>query len=349
MSSVPIGTSVSGFFAWWGQELAGLLPVGARSAGEAQQARTLIAIGPDGWTLIDTNGSKSAPRPEGAVPGQAMLAYLSGRVRAKNSPGGIAVRLPSEACFVRRLELPAAARADFSRLLAMDLERTTPFKVRDVLSAFDIEDTPASKGMVKVRHFIVKRRLIDGAKAEIEALGLKVLRVECRDASGGNVLPLNFLASSLQEAGLPARSNGLVWLLAACTLGLAASGVWLYIDRHEQALRSLQESSAKLKAQVQRQKDALGKTQGAFAEIASYQKLRSESVSKVVILEELTRILPESAWITDLKIDGGTMDISGLAVSAAALVPVLEGSKVFVDATSTASRSEERRVGKECA
>ena len=351
MSSATIGSQVSRFVAWWARELADMLPAGARTASEAQTAQTVIGIGPAGWTLIDTNGPKSAPRPEGLVPAQAMLAYLASRLRAKSSPGGIALRLPSEACYVRRLELPAAARADFGRLLAMDLERTTPFKTRDVVTAFDLEDAPASKGMVKVRQFIVKRRLIDGPKAEIEALGLKVARVECADATGYGVIPANFLAHSLQTEGMAKPSNGLAragtGLLAACVLGLAASGVWMYVDRHEQALASLQESSAKLKGQLQRQKDALLKTQSAFAEIASYQKLRSETVSKVVILEELTRILPETAWITDLKIDGGTIDISGLAVSAAALVPILERSKVFVDATSTASLTLDPREEKE--
>lgn len=324
-----------------------MLPAAARNGSEAQQARTLIEVGPNGWTLLETSGSKSGPRPEGTVPGPAMMAYLAGRVRAKNSPGGIAIRLPSGACFVRRLELPAGARGDFGRLLAVDLERTTPFKVRDVLTAYDLEDAPASKGMVKVRQFIVKRRLIDGPKAEIEGLGLKVMRVECMDPSDGTALPVNFLAGSLDEEKAPRRSNALVWLLSVSALGLVASGVWIYVDRHEQALRALQENSAKLKGQVQRQKDALTKTQSAFAEIASYQKLRSETVSKVVILEELTRILPESAWITDLKIDGGTIDISGLAVSAAALVPILERSKVFVDATSTASLTLDPREEKE--
>ncbi len=347
MSSATIGSQVSNFLAWWGRELADMLPAGARTASEAGSAPTVIGIGPAGWTLLETNGSKNAPRPEGCVPVPAMLAYLASRLRAKSSPGGIALRLPSEACYVRRVELPAGARADFGRLLAMDLERTTPFKARDVATAFDVENAPANKGMVKVCHFIVKRSLIDGPQVEVEALGLKVARVECADASGTGVVAANFLATSLETSEARQRSNGFAWLLAACALGLAASGLWMYVDRHEQALRALQENNAKLKGQVQRQKDALIKTQTAFAEIAGYQKLRSEAVSKVVILEELTRILPETAWITDLKIDGGMIDISGLAVSAAALVPILERSKVFVDATSTASLTLDPREEKE--
>ncbi|MEQ1697439.1 MAG: PilN domain-containing protein [Hyphomicrobiaceae bacterium] len=341
-----MSSHVSGFLAWWGRELAGMLPAGGRP-GDAQTTPTVIGIGPAGWTLVGMNGPKDAARPEGAVPAQVILAYLASRLRTGSSPGAIALRLPHEACFVRRLELPDAARADFGQLLAMDLERTTPFKARDVVTAFDVEDALASKGMARVRQFIVKRRLIDGPKAEIEALGLKVLRVECADPSGDGVVPVNFLAHALKEEGGPKPSHMLVWLLAACVIGLAASGLWIYAARHEQALRTLQDSSAKLKGQVQRQKDALIKTQSAFAEIASYQKLRSETASKVVILEELTRILPETAWITDLKIDGGTIDISGLAVSAAALVPILERSKVFVDASSTAALTLDPREEKE--
>lgn len=347
MSSVTVGTSVFGFFSWWGQELAGLLPVGIRGAGDAQVAQTVIEISPAGWKLIETNGSNTAPRPEGCVSAPAMLAYLASRVRAKQSPGEIALRLPGESCFVRHMELPAAARADYGHILARDLERSTPFKVRDVLTGFDVENGPAIKGMLKVRQFILKRRLIDGPKSDIESLGLKVVRVEGMDAGGVSVLPVNFLAQSFQADGVPKGSHRLAWGLAVCLLVLAGSGIWQYMDRHEQALSALQQGSAKLKAQVQRQKDALIKTQSAFAEIAAFQKLRAETVSRVVILEELTRILPETAWITDLKIEGGMIDISGLAVSAAALVPMLERSKVFVDATSTASLTLDPREDKE--
>lgn len=337
---------ISDFLTWWGEELRGLLP-GAPSSSRAQQARTVLGVEPAGLRLIETTGPKSDPRPAGLVPVPAMLAYLASRVAANRGPGDIGLRLPYAGCFVRRLELPAAARRDFGPLLAMDLERSTPFKTKDVLTAYEVTDAPALKGLLKVRHLIVKRQAIDDLKAQIEALGLKLSRVDCTQEDGTAFLPVNFLAPSA-DALPTVRKGGIaaaVLSLTACAL--AASAVYFYVDRHEQALQGLQAQTAKLKVKAQAQKDALAKTQAAFVEIANYWKLRSEMVSRVAILEELTRILPDTAWVTDAKFDGGTVDISGLAVSAAALVPILERSKVFVDATSTASLTFDPREERE--
>ena len=346
-SSASLGSQVTGFFSWWGHELLGLVPGAGIGSAETGAARTVISVATDGLQLIETNGAKNAPRPDGVVPQDAMLAYLSNRIRTRNLPGGIALRLPFSACFVRRLDLPAAARADFGRMLAVDLERSTPFKMKDVMTAYDVENEPNAKGMVKVRQLILKRKSIDGLTADIEALGLKIVRVDCTEPNGQGSLAVNFLARGTAVAGAAPRSSPLGWVLALTVLGLTASGLYFYVDRHQQALAALQETATKLRAKSQLQKDALTKSQAAFAEIASYQKLRAETVSKVAILEELTRILPETAWVTDLKIDGSTVDLSGLAVSAAALVPILERSKVFVDATSTASLTLDPREERE--
>lgn len=348
MVSIPAGSDIQRFFSWWGQELYGLLP-GGTSNGETAQARTVIGVEPDGLRLIEAAGGKPAglPAPEGTVPVPAMLAYLASLARNKRAAGTIGLRLSNSACFVRRLELPAIARRDFGRLLAIDLERSTPFKSKDVLTAHLVDDAPSAKGLLKVRHLIIKRKAVEGLKSEIEALGLKVTRVECLQDNGITVFPVNFLSPEAEAAPQPGSSSIKTKGLALAAAALAASAVYLYVDRHEQALQTLLEQTSKLKAKTLEQKDALAKSKSAFAEIANYQKLRSESVPKVVVLEELTRILPETAYVTDLKIDGTTIDISGLAASAAALVPLLEHSKIFVDATSTASLMFDPREDKE--
>ena len=341
-------SGISAFFAWWGSELMGLIPGAGRSSPDQQAARTVLGVEPDGLRLIETPARKSDPRPEGIVPAPAMLAYLASRTRVRShTVGSVGLRLPYSACFVRNLELPALARRDFGRLLMIDLERSTPFKAKDVLTAHEVDPGPAAKGMVKVRHLIMKRKLIDPLKSGIEALGLTVTRVECTDASGQSVLPVNFLAPALEAANAPVRTNPLAWLLALAAAGLTASAAYVYVDRHEQALHSIEAETAKLKVKAQAQKDALTKTESAFVEIANYQKLRSEAVSKVAALEELTRLLPDTAWVSDVKIEGNTLDISGLAVSAAALVPLLERSKLFYDASSTASLTFDPREEKE--
>ena len=347
MAQTFVRSDLSKFFSWWLGELQGLVPRSA-AVGPTTAARLILSVESDGIRIVESAVGKTGrmAAPEGVVPVPAMLAYLSG-VSRHVKPRTIGLRLPYSACFVRRLDLPAAARSDFASLLALDLERSTPFRVKDVLTALEVDPAPGPKGTVKVRHLIIKKKPIEGILTPIAALGFTVTRVECISEDGIKIMPVNFQAAPPTLAKSASVSNGLSAALGLAAAGLIASATYIYINQHETALQSVQGELDRLKAKVQIQKDALAKSQAAFAHVANVQKLRSEAISKVAILEELSHILPDTAWVTDLKIDGTTVDLSGLAVSAAALVPILERSKMLVDATSTASLTFDPREEKE--
>jgi general secretion pathway protein L len=74
---------------------------------------------------------------------------------------------------------------------------------------------------------------------------------------------------------------------------------------------------------LQKQKEEMGK------EILGLQKIQSEEISKMKMLEELTRILPETVWIWNLKYNGKEIELSGFADSASELIPLLDRSPFF--------------------
>jgi general secretion pathway protein L len=64
-------------------------------------------------------------------------------------------------------------------------------------------------------------------------------------------------------------------------------------------------------------------------EIAELDQIRSGEISKVEVLEELTRLLPNTTWIWNLKYNGKEMELSGFADSASDLIPLLDKSPLF--------------------
>jgi general secretion pathway protein L len=74
---------------------------------------------------------------------------------------------------------------------------------------------------------------------------------------------------------------------------------------------------------LQKQKDDRRK------EMAELDQIRSGEVSKVDVLGELTRVLPETTWIWNLKYNGKEIELSGFADSASDLIPLLDKSPLF--------------------
>jgi len=117
--------------------------------------------------------------------------------------------------------------------------------------------------------------------------------------------------------------------------------------RYRDALDEVAAETKKRKPEVevveklQRKKEELGK------EISEINKIKAAEVSKILILEELTRLLPSNVWIWNFKYTGKEIEISGYAESASDLLPLLDKSEFFerVEFAAPVTTERERRMG----
>lgn len=347
MASTAGSSAFNGFIAWWGEELAAMLPRRTRRSRGAQCP--VIVIETEGVRLIDAERGKPRVASNGsaALPLPLMLDVLAGKAGGRPIEGPVGIRVPAAMCLRRRIDIPQAARENIAGMLAIDLERSSPFKPSEVLTGYDVADKPGQSGMLVARSYVLKRRSVEPVADAIESLGITVSHVEVVPENGGS--PVRLKSAALLARPRPARSRPalLNLLLAVAALGLAAVAGYLYLDRHEKALAALEQSNLSLKAKAQARKASATKAEAELSSLASYARLRTEYVSRAAILEELTRILPDTAWVADLKIDGATLDITGQARSATALLPLIEASPYFVDATLSTSVTFDPREEKE--
>ena len=92
---------------------------------------------------------------------------------------------------------------------------------------------------------------------------------------------------------------------------------------------------------LQKEKEELGK------EISELDRIKSGEISKIEILAELTKLLPDTVWLWNFKYTGKEIEISGFADSASDLIPLLDKSPLFEKVEFLAPVTKERglRVG----
>jgi general secretion pathway protein L len=244
------------------------------------------------------------------------------------------------------VELPAAARSDVRQILNFDLERATPFRLKDVYTAHVVEGEAGAKGKLRVSQMVAKREAIDPLVADVEATGLEVAFVDCWQDQPSAGLGVDFLEQSAPEAA----AQGLVTpprALAALALVLAVSAVAIILSKHESALEDVQARAAKMRAQAATVRGVLERSDAAVADLARLQQMKLKQIPAIEVLEEVTRVLPDSVWLTDLRMEGDTLDVSGLAKSGAALLSLFERSAIFADAALTAPLTLDQREDKE--
>ena len=174
--------SAATFLAWWRDELWGLVPEQVRVHLASGETSLVVATGPTGLQVLEEAGGKVSAVSPVLVPAEAAAAAQ--RIRRERAPERLGVRIPVQSCFRRSVELPPAARGDAGRILELDLERSTPFKLKDVYTAAYIDEGAGAGGRIKAVQLVAKRQTIDPILEELRAADLKVDFVDCWDEQG---------------------------------------------------------------------------------------------------------------------------------------------------------------------
>ena len=62
-------------------------------------------------------------------------------------------------------------------------------------------------------------------------------------------------------------------------------------------------------------------------------KRKQTSPSSVMVLEAISRVLPDSTYVTELRVEGDKMQVVGLTQDAPSLIKLIEQSPQFTRAT----------------
>jgi general secretion pathway protein L len=251
-------------------------------------------------------------------------------MRAAHS-GFVILELPAHNVVVRRIAVPVQAREFLSGVVRNQIERLSPWQAEQAVYGFDADVNPEDAANLDVRVLIASRAVVDGARDALAAIGLAVDRVVTRDAEGAASVTLwSRLADVTREIRDQVRLRIGVGLAALVVISLGLS-LWAIISA-----ASVRDDSEELAARVktlQRQVQGPRSPQQVAllspSDRAWYAK--ETSPSAVIVLEALSRALPDTAYLTELHLESGSLRIDGLANDAPSLLAPLEHSGHLTD------------------
>lgn len=292
---------------------AGLFSGGKRLTLRLQDGRWVIAAAGRGGQPV-----ASATRgPSGEVellPAGAEKSLAGARFEIAAPPGAVVVH---------RLEpLPAESRPFVDGIVRHQLDRFVPWRAADVLYATDIG--PAADGRIVVTVSATSRRAL-AAPLAVAA------RCKARSAAvvgGGDALPIPVpLGEGDAKAWGHARTAAM-GILAALVLLAAADAVWSTVRWYDLTGRiaEIDAATADRRALLRSAADAAGRPSGPPTTL---DQLKRQSPIAVVVMESLSRVLPDDAYLTDFRLEDGRVRLIGVSRSVAELVPLLEASDAF--------------------
>lgn len=328
---------VSDFFNWWGRELTGLLPSGLRLPANARGPSTIVSQDQSKIDVIEERGRSSRVVATAKCDADAALAGVASVVDTIATKSPVGIRVPLGACFSRTLDIPEAARADALQLAVLDLERATPFRTADVMTAVYVDDSVKPvRGRIALRQLVLKRATVAEVRIRLAERGIDVARIDCWNSDRTAALPVDFLLGDAQPAaGGRARSAFLNRLLTATAAGAAVAALALVVIKHENALAIIDQETASARSLAADVGQRIARSEAVLADAGRLAAWRRSRPLGVEILGEVTRLLPDGAHLTEFNLDGDQLDLTGFAASAAPLLEAFERSARFTDARFT--------------
>ncbi|MET4579500.1 PilN domain-containing protein [Ottowia thiooxydans] len=293
--------------------------------------------------LIQANGQSST---WDMVQGTAHLAQEGASSEQEASIR--AIELLPEQVLRRQLVLPQLARADLARAVALEVAAISPFPPERTASAFAAR--PGAGDTLAVDVALTSTQ-------EIEKRLQQVLGTGASDNVTAEVWVLPGPRANAHETCVPLVFGGYggaerkrrvsrvlslrAVLLAVALLLLVAVAITPTVQTRMRALEAQQafdQLNAQAKPQLTQREQVVQRTE----RLQTIAKLAEQQLAPLPVLDMLTKTLPDSVWLSNLRQEGAKVTINGIADDAAALVRLL-GSQPGV--SGVRSPSPATRVG----
>jgi len=289
--------------------------------------RTLMISEENGALLVRQSGADAAGRNAERKP--KVLSAATARRIARSARGRFVIlALSADKIATRHLNVPAQAREFLAGIVRNQIERLSPWPAGEVMHGFFVSEGDSASLDIQV--LMTSRATIEGARATLTAAGLEVDRIVARRPDT-DATPTASEPITLWSRMTDAPQEDLATATRLIGGGIAASVVWAVIlsiftltmaslIRHED-----EELAARTKT-LQRQLQA-GRTPASMASLPPPQRAwlsKETAASSVIVLEALSRALPDSAHLAEIRLDGTTLRIIGNADDAPALLAPLE-------------------------
>ncbi len=338
---------VPAFLDWWGRELIAMLPVSLRSWLRAGSAVLHTRYGENHWQFERAeNGHVTAltsvERKQQVDVARAAVAHVLSQFEGSDPAASLQIEESEILCC--ELRLPAAAEENLREVLGFEMDRHTPFAAADVFFDFQVEGRDDANNMLDISLYLLPKTVLEPRVRELNKLGLALDRVGVDSAKP--LKKLNLLPSELcrKRRNIRARMN---WALALLTVVLAAVLSWNSQHQKQQYIIQL-EAKIAVAMKEARETARLRKRLVTAVEGASFLLEKKRQHPLVLeLLNEVTKLLPDDAWVQRFQLKGREVQIQGQSEAANSLLAKLEASLLLTGAEVQGAITDDKKTKKE--
>ena len=309
------------FWRWWTNELTSMLPPEWR---ERLTRRNQIVAEMKGDALVYRNTET----------GQIIAGKPRGRVTFLMAPGQV---------LVREVELPLLPMSDVKRMIALDLDRLTPFQADQIYFDADIIARDAENGRQQVAVGVLRRDAAAAVLMDVQSRDLTPAALGVKPRDGAWTPKFDFLAAMREAEGSgAAQRRSVYWWGGVAALLILNFSILTWRDSASlDQLRQAVESQGAPVAVAMRTRDRVDREADRRAQLLD----AKEKLSPLPVLDAVTAVMPQDAWVRRFEWNGRSVHVIGARKTSQDILARLEASPVLRNARSLSSDSHVDAAG----
>ena len=241
------------------------------------------------------------------------------------------VILRADRFLFRPLDLPKRAGEFLEGIVRSQIDRLTPWSAADAAFGWT-PPTEVVRDRIALTVVATSRSLVSPFAQALKPFGIRSIAVSTLARTGdAGAIPIEILqengAGALDEGKLR-RALAAVLLVAAASMVLAVGAGQILGPNLDTQKNDIVRSVTERRATIRR--DGLV---GAPSIQLMLDRRKHETPSSVIVLEELSRILPDHTYATELRVEGDKLQVVGITQDAPSLIRLIEQSPHFTRAT----------------
>lgn len=292
---------------------------------------------PDGGfqpTRRDKRSGEAEIGPPLRLEGDEFVGSIPTEIRSLFAGRTVEIVLAPSHFIFRQLELPVRAADFLEGVVREQIDRLTPWRSSDAAFGWSTPDNVDDKRIVVTVAATTRASLAPIAEAltrnRVESLTVSTA-TEPSDRAGVRITVFSRRGGA--ELRLRRWRRILIGGLAlACVTSAAGAAAAIFVGG---ALEAREDT---LRRDIATRRAALVGGRGSEAEqaLAALDEKKHATPPDVIVIETLSKTLPDTAYLTGLRIEDNKLQIDGLAGDAPGLIQLMERSRYFTHARFTA-------------
>ncbi len=343
------------FWRWWSGELLALLPARVRDRVIPASQRLVVDFSNDkahflrskggtlkrvGSVILDDPDMIALPQ-EGQ---RKAVQRILDRAGLRGADG--LVRLPRDKVLRRVVDLPAAAAENLREVLGFEMDRQTPFKADEVRFDFRVSSQDPQRKRIKVDLVVVPRDVVDRVMRLADAWGVDFNLVDM----GGKTLHEDQLFDLLPRASRAARGQlrrRLIFATSVLCAAMVSAAVYLPLQTKYDDLASLEALLSRARTDAAKVDEMRQQVENLTTRSRFVVELKAKQRTATEVLNEVTRILPDTTWVLKFGMRRNRLNVSGYSAKPSALIALLEDSAMFASVRFSSPVTMDQKVGLE--